>query len=160
MRSTEVTDLRWPRWPNRQCTNSTLAMFWPNLVQILSFASMAPSQLLRETRLCCWSCLRLFLLWCHSSVTRPDPVNFFGQKLRKFCPHKVAQNPAALRAPFLRYPWKTSGGCTNPPVRARVNPHPAGVWLVTRPAGGGGAKAPPWDLPNYWADFQISNAIR
>ena len=24
-----------------------------------------------------------------------------------------------------------------------VNPRPAGVWLVTRPAGGGGAKAPP-----------------
>ena len=27
------------------------------------------------------------------------------------------------------------------------NPRPAGVWLVTRPAGGGGAKGP-WDLPN------------
>ena len=24
-----------------------------------------------------------------------------------------------------------------------VNPRPAGVWLVTRPAGGGGAKGPP-----------------
>ena len=40
-----------------------------------------------------------------------------------------------------------------------LNPRPAGVWLVTRPAGGGG-KGPPWDLPNYWTDFQISNAIR
>ena len=40
-----------------------------------------------------------------------------------------------------------------------INPRPAGVWLVTRPAGGG-AKGPPWDLPNYWTDFQISNAIR
>ena len=28
-----------------------------------------------------------------------------------------------------------------------VNPCTAGVWLVTRPAGGGGAKAP-WYLPN------------
>ena len=37
-----------------------------------------------------------------------------------------------------------------------------GVWIVTRPAGGGGggAKGPPWDLLNYWTDFQISNAIR
>ena len=43
---------------------------------------------------------------------------------------------------------------------ARVNPRPAGVWIVTRPAGGGGPKGPPWDLPNYWSDFQISNAIR
>ena len=41
-----------------------------------------------------------------------------------------------------------------------VNPRPAGVWLVTRPAGGGGGKGPPWDLPNYWTDFQISNVIR
>ena len=41
-----------------------------------------------------------------------------------------------------------------------ANPRPAGVWIVTRPAGGGGPKAPPWDLPNYWTDFQISNAIR
>ena len=40
------------------------------------------------------------------------------------------------------------------------NPRPAGVWLVTRPAGGGGGQRAPWDLPNYWTDFQISNAIR
>ena len=40
-----------------------------------------------------------------------------------------------------------------------INPRPAGVWLVTRPAGGA-QRAPPWDLPNYWTDFQISNAIR
>ena len=25
----------------------------------------------------------------------------------------------------------------------RINPHTAGVWLVTRPAGGGGANGPP-----------------
>ena len=41
-----------------------------------------------------------------------------------------------------------------------LNPRPAGVWLVTRPAGGGPKGPPPWDLPNYWTDFQISNAIR
>ena len=43
-----------------------------------------------------------------------------------------------------------------------INPRPAGVWIVTRPAGGGGGaqRPPPWDLPNYWTDFQISNAIR
>ena len=42
-----------------------------------------------------------------------------------------------------------------------INPRPAGVWIVTRPAGGGGAKAPPPEiLPNYWTDFQNSNAIR
>ena len=40
------------------------------------------------------------------------------------------------------------------------NPRPAGVWLVTRPAGGGGGKGKGWDFPNYWTDFQISNAIR
>ena len=41
-----------------------------------------------------------------------------------------------------------------------LNPRPAGVWLVTRPAGGGGKAPPPWDLPNYCTDFQISNAIQ
>ena len=39
-------------------------------------------------------------------------------------------------------------------IRTDFNPHPAGVWLVTRPARGGGQR-PPWDLPNYWTDFQI-----
>ena len=42
-----------------------------------------------------------------------------------------------------------------------ANPRPAGVWLVTRPAGGGGPKAlPEISQTNYWTDFQISNAIR
>ena len=27
-----------------------------------------------------------------------------------------------------------------------INPRPAGVWLVTRPAGGGGAKGPPPEI--------------
>ena len=44
-----------------------------------------------------------------------------------------------------------------------LNPRPAGVWSVTRSAGGGGgegAKGPPWDLLTYRTDFQIWNAIR
>ena len=48
---------------------------------------------------------------------------------------------------------------TFPDGGLKLNPRPAGVWLVPRPAGGGGQR-PPWDLPNYWTDFQISNAIR
>ena len=28
-------------------------------------------------------------------------------------------------------------------AKRALNPRPAGVWIVTRPAGGGGAKAPP-----------------
>ena len=45
-------------------------------------------------------------------------------------------------------------------TRVIINPRPAGVWLATRPAEGGGGKGSPWDLPIYWTDFQISNAIR
>ena len=41
-----------------------------------------------------------------------------------------------------------------------INPRPAGVWLVTRPAGGGPKGPPPEIFPNYRTDFQISNAIR
>ena len=43
----EVIQGHWPKWPHGtewQCGNSTLAMSWPNHVQILSFASMAPRQ--------------------------------------------------------------------------------------------------------------------
>ena len=44
--------------------------------------------------------------------------------------------------------WKISqenerGARNSPPSGARVNPRPAGVWLVTRPAGGGGQRPPP-----------------
>ena len=41
---------------------------------------------------------------------------------------------------------------------AAFNPRHDGGWMATRPDGGG--KGPPWDLPNYWTDFQFSNAIR
>ena len=44
--------------------------------------------------------------------------------------------------------------------RHLVNPRPAGVWLVTRPAGGGGAKAPPpeisqttWPISKFQSPF-------
>ena len=40
-----------------------------------------------------------------------------------------------ISQPFLKIStWKL---CTH------INPRPAGVWIVTRPAGGGGAKGPP-----------------
>ena len=39
---------------------------------------------------------------------------------------------------------KPQGGPFGPPPSgARVNPRHAGVWLITRPAGGGGPKGPP-----------------
>ena len=44
VRLSEVTDLKWPHGTEWQCGNSTLAMTWPNHVQILSFASMASRQ--------------------------------------------------------------------------------------------------------------------
>ena len=53
---------------------------------------------------------------------------------------------AALRAAVFSLSAKNlrGGGEINPPAGARVNPRPAGVWLVTRPAGGGGGpKGPP-----------------
>ena len=44
VRLSEVTDLKWPHGTEWQCGNSTLAMSWPNYVQILSFTSMASRQ--------------------------------------------------------------------------------------------------------------------
>ena len=40
----EVTDLKWPHGTKWQCANSTLAISWPNHVQILSFTSMVSRQ--------------------------------------------------------------------------------------------------------------------
>ena len=44
VRLSEVTDLKWPHGTEWQCANSTLAISWPNHLQILSFASMATRQ--------------------------------------------------------------------------------------------------------------------
>ena len=61
----------------------------------------------------------------HNSVTWPDPVIFFLPKIAQGLPHKVAQNPAALRAAVFSLSAKNlrGGGVapTIPPVRARVN---------------------------------------
>ena len=35
----------------------------------------------------------------------------------------------------------------------KLNPRPAGVWIVTRPAGGGGAKGPPLRSPKLLDRF-------
>ena len=86
VRSTEVTDLRWPRWPNRQCANSSLAMSWPNDVQILSFASMAPSQVARKhdfVAKVAGGCSSYDVIAPWPDLTRSI---FFCQKLRKVCP--------------------------------------------------------------------------
>ena len=86
VRSNEVTDLRWPRWPNRQCANSSLAMSWPNRVQILSFASMAPSQVARKhdfVAKVAGGCSSYDVIAPWPDLTRS---NLFCQKLRKVCP--------------------------------------------------------------------------
>ena len=78
---------------------------------------------------------------------------FFYQKLRKVCPIRYP-NPkpgGATRRRFSLSAKNLRGGCT-PPVRARVNPRPAGVWLVTLPAGGG-PKGPPLRSPKLLDRF-------
>ena len=42
-----------------------------------------------------------------------------------------------------KYCFKSSNPLNLFQLPLNVNPRPAGVWLVTRPAGGGGAKGPP-----------------
>ena len=123
MRSTEVTDLRWPRWPNRQCAYSSLAMSWPNHVQILSFASMAPSQVARKHDFV----VKVAGGCSSSDVIAPWPdltrSISFCQKLCKVCPMRYPNSKSRRRVapPFFRYPRKTSGGVApTPPVRARV----------------------------------------
>ena len=92
-------------------------MSWPNLVQILSFASMAPSQVVRKhdyVAKVAGGCSSYDVIAPWPDLTRSI---FFAPKIAQDLPHKVAQNPAALRAAvfFFRYPRKTSWGLHQPP---------------------------------------------
>ena len=58
---------------------------------------------------------------------RPDLTwsFFFYQKLRKVCRIRYPENPVALRTGVFSLSAKNlgGGGCTNPPVRARIKMH-------------------------------------
>ena len=123
VRLSEVTDLKWHQETEWQCGNSTLETSWPNHVQILSCALMASRQGAVKHGF-----VSKIAGGCSSyDVIVPWPDlswSIFLPKVAQSLPHKVLQNPAALRvAVFFRYLRKTSGGgggCTNHPVRARV----------------------------------------
>ena len=124
VRLSEVTDLKWPHGTEWQCGNSTLAMSWPNHVQVLSFASMASRQGAVKHGF-----VSKIAGGCSSyDVIAPWPdltwSVFFYQKLHKVCPIRyLPQNPAALFAAVFSLSAKNlgGGGCTITPVRARVN---------------------------------------
>ena len=69
---------------NMQCQRSHVVMCWPKSCIISPFLLVAAS-CVAENTISLKTGQRLYLLWHHSSVTWPDPVNFF-QKLRKGCP--------------------------------------------------------------------------
>ena len=137
VRLSEVTDLKWPHGTEWQCVNSTLAMSWPNHVQILSFASMASRQGAVKHGF-----ISKIAGGCSSyDVIAPWPdltwSIFFKPKVVQGLPHQVPQNPARF---FFAICEKPQGGgvCTNwnwlKIVRAMVNP---------RLTGGGGVWRPP-----------------
>ena len=95
-----------------QCQRSDVVMFWPKLCIMSPFQSMVASFVAENTfpgkvgR-------RQYLLWRHSSVTWPDPVNFFLPKAARRMPHKLCKISARSAQRF---------GATSPsPARARVN---------------------------------------
>ena len=103
VRLSEVTDLKWPHGTEWQCANSTLAMSWPNHVQILSFASMASRQVVVKHGFGSkiaggFSSYDVIAPW-------PDLTwSFFYQKMRKVFPIRYPKTH------FFRYLRKTSGG--------------------------------------------------
>ena len=104
VRLSEVTDLKWPHRAERQCANSTLAMSWPNHVQILSFASMASSQVAIKHGF-----VSKIVGGCSSYdviAPWPDLVNFFLPKVAQGLPHKVPRNYAP---PFFAICEKPQG---------------------------------------------------
>ena len=124
----EVTDLKWRHGTEWQCGNSTVAMSWPNHVQILSFASMASRQGAVKHGF-----VSQIAGGCSSyDVIAPWPDltwSIFLPKVAQGLPHKVPQNVAP---PFFRYLRKTSGGGglhQPPPLSGRGLNRPS-VWSI------------------------------
>ena len=114
-----LTSIKWPHGTEWQCGNSTLAMSWPNHVQILSFASMASRQGAVKHGF-----VSKIAGGCSSyDVIAPWPDltwSFFLPKVAQGLPHKVPQNPAALRTAVFSLSAKILRGVAPPaPVRAR-----------------------------------------
>ena len=120
VRLSEVTDLKWPHGIEWQCGNSTLAMSWPNHVQILSFASMASRQVAVKHGF-----VSKIAGGCSSyDVIAPWPDltwSIFLPKVAQGLPHKVPQNPAALRAAVFTLSAKKfrEGGVAPTPLSGR-----------------------------------------
>ena len=126
VRLSEVTDLRWPHGTEWQCGNPTLAMSWPNHVQILSFASMGSRQGAVKHGF-----VRKFAggFFSYDVITPwPDLTwSIFLPKVAQGLSHKVPPKPGgAMRRRFFRYCEKTSGGGGGPSKKNPIGSN----WIV------------------------------
>ena len=114
VRLSAVTDLKWPHGTEWQCANSTLAMSWPNHVQILSFTSMASHQGAVKHGF-----VRKMVGGCSTyDVIAPWPDltwSIFLPKVAQGFPHKVPKNPAALRSTVFSLSANNLRGEVAPP---------------------------------------------
>ena len=99
-------------------------MSWPNEVQILSLASMAPSQVVGKHDFfakVAGGCFSYDVIAPWLDLTRSI---FFLPKIAQGLPHKVAEKAASTRRRFFPIREKPQRGraTTPPPVRARVKP--------------------------------------
>ena len=121
VRLSEVTDLKWPHGTEWQCGTSTLAISWPNHVQILSFASMASRQGAVKHGF-----VSKIAGGCSSyDVTAPWPdliwSFFFTKSCARFAPSGIPKPDGATRRRFFAICEKPQGwGCTvAPPLSGR-----------------------------------------
>ena len=121
VRLSEVTDLKWPHGTEWQCGNSTLAMSWPDHVQILSFTSMASRQGVVKH-----GYVSKIAGGCSSyDVIAPWPdltwSIFLTKSCARFAPSGTLKPGGATRHRFFAICEKPQGGGLHPPpVRARV----------------------------------------
>ena len=151
VRLSKITDLKWPHGTEWQCGNSTLAMSWPNHVQILSFASMASRQGVVKHRF-----VSKIAGGCSSyDVIAPWPdltwSIFFYQKLRKVCSIRYPKTRRRYAPPFFRYLRKTSGGGLHqPPPLSGRGLTGKNQWLITHflppPANPAGQRPQPVEV--------------
>ena len=144
VRLSEVTDLKWPHGTEWQCGNSTLAMSWPNHVQILSFASMASRQGAVKHGF-----VNKIAGGCSSyDVIAPWPDltwSIFLPTVAQGLPHWVPQNPAALHATAFSLSAKNLRGGAPTPLSGRgltrarpgvIRPAPSGFSHTAEKNGG------------------------
>ena len=110
VRSTEVSDLRWPFGVTWWCAQSCQTMPWPKKHERFSFVSMTSRLFMVKrdfTEKSAGGCTSYDVIAPWPDLTRSI---FFSPKYARRLPHSLCQTSSRSAEPFRNYRGKTSGG--------------------------------------------------